>query len=204
MTLGEKIHVLRKKESLSQEQLADQLSVSRQSISKWELNESIPDTDKIIKLSKIFQVSTDFLLLNNIESEKKISPSITKNENSKKLFIIATGMNSIGLIMSIVAQFTWQSIFSISFGLIIQIISFIIFEIMNSHFDTKSGNKIFRKNFYALNIWLILPFPIFLLFNFISSIYPRSHSYLIDVLLMVVTYITFCGIFTFIMKKNKK
>ncbi|MDO5336363.1 MAG: helix-turn-helix transcriptional regulator [Eubacteriales bacterium] len=59
MTLGEKIQKLRKACGLSQLQLAEQLNVSRQSISKWELNESVPDINKIIKLSEVFSVSVD-------------------------------------------------------------------------------------------------------------------------------------------------
>lgn len=62
MTLGEKIQKLRKACGLSQLQLAEQLNVSRQSISKWELNESVPDINKIIRLSEVFSVSVDELV----------------------------------------------------------------------------------------------------------------------------------------------
>ncbi|MBQ8188611.1 MAG: helix-turn-helix transcriptional regulator [Lachnospiraceae bacterium] len=62
MTLGEKITLLRKQKGWSQEELADKLDISRQSVSKWESNASVPDLDKIIKLSVIFSVSTDYLL----------------------------------------------------------------------------------------------------------------------------------------------
>ena len=61
--LGEKIHQLRKEKGMSQEQLAVHLTVSRQAVSKWELGESVPDVDNIISLSKIFGVSTDYLLI---------------------------------------------------------------------------------------------------------------------------------------------
>lgn len=62
MTLGDKICDLRKRAGWSQEDLAEMLDISRQSVSKWESGTSIPDLDKIVKLSKIFDVSTDFLL----------------------------------------------------------------------------------------------------------------------------------------------
>lgn len=62
MILADKIINLRKRNGWSQEQLADQLGVSRQSISKWESGLSIPDLDKIIKMSGLFGVSTDYLL----------------------------------------------------------------------------------------------------------------------------------------------
>ena len=66
MTLSEKLLYLRKKHGLSQEQLAMQLTVSRQAISKWELGESLPDTDNIVQLTRIFNVTADFLLNNEL------------------------------------------------------------------------------------------------------------------------------------------
>lgn len=62
MILAEKIACLRKQKEWSQEELADRLEISRQSVSKWESGASIPELDKIIGMSHIFGVSTDFLL----------------------------------------------------------------------------------------------------------------------------------------------
>ena len=62
MSLGKRIQALRKKKGISQEQLAEKLNISRQAVSKWETDESLPDTDKIILLSRIFDVTTDYLL----------------------------------------------------------------------------------------------------------------------------------------------
>ena len=67
MILAEKITMLRKKNGWSQEDLAMKLDISRQSVSKWESTASIPDLDKLIKLSEIFGVSTDYLLKDGME-----------------------------------------------------------------------------------------------------------------------------------------
>lgn len=67
MNLAEKIMKHRKQKGWSQEELAEQLDISRQSVSKWESSASIPDLDKIIRLSEIFGVSTDYLLKDEIE-----------------------------------------------------------------------------------------------------------------------------------------
>lgn len=69
MDLGKRIYRLRKEKGLSQEQLAEMLNVSRQSISKWELNESNPELANIIELSKIFNVSIDYLLTSTTEEK---------------------------------------------------------------------------------------------------------------------------------------
>ena len=68
MILAEKIMMLRKKSGWSQEDLADQLGISRQSVSKWESGASIPDLDKIVKMSGLFGVSTDYLLKDELET----------------------------------------------------------------------------------------------------------------------------------------
>lgn len=70
MTLGEKIAKQRKEQNLTQEQLAELLGVSRQSISKWESNLAYPETDKLIRLGKIFDCSMDYLLKNEITQPK--------------------------------------------------------------------------------------------------------------------------------------
>lgn len=85
MILADKIMNLRKKACMSQEELADKLNVSRQSVSKWESAQSIPDLDKIIALSKIFSVSTDFLLKDEIEMQDPIEDNINYETNTKKV-----------------------------------------------------------------------------------------------------------------------
>ncbi|MBR2835956.1 MAG: helix-turn-helix domain-containing protein [Coriobacteriales bacterium] len=67
MIMADKIIALRKKNGWSQEELAEILGVSRQSISKWESAQSIPDMNKILKLSEVFGVSTDYLLKDELE-----------------------------------------------------------------------------------------------------------------------------------------
>ena len=68
MSLGEKIKELRKSRGMSQEELAEQINVSRQAISKWELDASLPDIDNIVQLSRLFAVSIDYLLLEKDEA----------------------------------------------------------------------------------------------------------------------------------------
>ena len=64
---------LRKKNGWSQEELAEKMEVSRQSISKWESAQSVPDMGRIVRLSDLFGVSTDYLLKDDIETEELIS-----------------------------------------------------------------------------------------------------------------------------------
>ena len=69
MILADKIIKLRKKNGLTQEELADKMNVSRQAVSKWEGAQTIPDLEKILQLSAFFGVTTDYLLKDEIEEE---------------------------------------------------------------------------------------------------------------------------------------
>lgn len=76
MIFADKLSILRKKSGWSQEDLAELMNVSRQAVSKWEGAQSIPDLEKMVKLSELFGVSTDFLLKDEIEETNDINLSI--------------------------------------------------------------------------------------------------------------------------------
>ena len=73
MILADKIVQLRKKNGWSQEELAAQLNVSRQAVSKWEGAQSVPDLDRILQMSALFGVTTDYLLKDELEAEEPTS-----------------------------------------------------------------------------------------------------------------------------------
>lgn len=74
MSLPDKIQLERKKRGLSQEQLANLLNVSRQSVSKWESGQSSPEIDKVVLLSEVFGVTTDYLLKETAAATEPESP----------------------------------------------------------------------------------------------------------------------------------
>lgn len=71
MTFGEKLQELRRKQAMSQDALAERLEVSRQAVSKWERDEAMPETDKIVRIAQLFGVSTDYLLLDEQKQETR-------------------------------------------------------------------------------------------------------------------------------------
>lgn len=119
MILADKIMNLRKQQGMSQEELAHQLGISRQSVSKWESGASIPDLDKILKLSDLFGVSTDYLLKdeleevtfsesnstlgNDIDSEIVKSVSIEEANAFMDLYEVASGKIGIGVVLCILS-----------------------------------------------------------------------------------------------------
>jgi len=104
MNLSDRIQYLRKARGISQEGLADQLGVSRQAVSKWESEQSMPDLDKIISMSDYFGVTTDYLL-------KGIEPVVQKEEEqsikhrriaSNICYQLSLGFVGLGIILSII------------------------------------------------------------------------------------------------------
>lgn len=87
MKIGEKIYSLRKKYNLSQEELANELNVSRQTVSKWEVGESCPDFDKIVPLCELFGISTEELLRDKKIEEKEETPTEKKVDVVKAILI---------------------------------------------------------------------------------------------------------------------
>ena len=81
MTFGEKLQKLRKESGLSQEELADQLNVPRQAVSKWERDNGYPETEKIVRMSKMFQVTIDYLL------GEEDTPKPENNLHEKGLYV---------------------------------------------------------------------------------------------------------------------
>ena len=78
MNVSEKIRTLRKSKGMSQEELAGQVNISRQAVSRWENGTALPDADNIVQLSKLFGVTTDYLLIDSYESDED-SPKIKEN-----------------------------------------------------------------------------------------------------------------------------
>lgn len=83
MTLGEKIAKQRKELNYTQEQLADTLGVSRQSVSKWESDIAYPETEKLIKMGKVFDCSMDYLLNEDVVEKQGTSPKTSENIRNK-------------------------------------------------------------------------------------------------------------------------
>lgn len=90
MSLGEKLLKLRKKKGLSQEEVADILHVTRQTVSKWETDQSMPDFDKVVPICNLYEISTEELFHNEVSTSREVeevsieNTSTYQNYNRKK------------------------------------------------------------------------------------------------------------------------
>ncbi len=100
MNIGEKLYELRKEKNLSQEEVAEKLNVSRQTVSKWETNQTTPDFDKIVPLCELFGISTEELLTGKkqeiktekAEQEEKYTPLTKEQVKIKSAEVVSTSV----------------------------------------------------------------------------------------------------------------
>lgn len=118
MNIANRIQQLRKTKGISQEELANLIGVSRQAVSKWESEQSIPDIDKVIALSDYFQVSTDYLLKG--EMHVTATASATSAPLAKILYIASPTIVLIGLFFGFGNWYEKQTMLSIAIAMMIQ------------------------------------------------------------------------------------
>lgn len=134
MSLGEKIRAMRQQASLSQEQLAEKLNVSRQAITKWETGKGIPDIANLIAISDEFDLSLDQLIKDDIVVKKKV----ISDSSSKKWHIL--------VIVYLVAIVAYIAYFAICHRILM--IGFLIATLFMLFYEARIfvKEKIYRQN----------------------------------------------------------
>ncbi len=216
MHVGERIQALRKLKGLSQEQLADVAGVSRQAVSKWESNQSMPDVEKIIWLSDYFAVTTDYLL-KGIEcygkdgGEEKVFKKAGVNWDAKLFSTAGTILNAMGLILAITIWTELQVSYAAGVGIMVMLAGTGIF-LTGQILDAKDKGK--AKCFFVLvNIW-ILPFiPLACCFNFVDGLFggyfgmiapvPMPGNSFVTFALYWMVYVIMCITVDFIVARGK-
>lgn len=192
MQLSDKIVGLRKSNGMSQEELAEKLNISRQAISRWEMGSALPDATNILLLSKLFGVTTDYLLNDDYKSDNDL-PKIKgiKEDNIKQILIFLVTLEIMTLLMQFMTTYILQNVF---FGFL----SFIPFVALIGGFEyayrkrTSEANEttaFFRKRFYKISTWLGLYFPIRFLTTILMSFYPRPYSTLVLECIVLSIYV---------------
>lgn len=202
MTLGEKITDLRKKRGLSQEELAITLGVSRQAVSKWELGDAMPDTDKIITLADYFDVTTDWLLRDiepsAPESKTNSIPSVAEMlRGAPMLLNLTIGGNVFGAALMIydMWQQTYYQIPTI-LGLFVQIGMCALFLGLCSSIQTQdnSTGRRWRQKYWRYNIYALALMPSFwaasITLDILAQRFPVSSLFLLP--MATVIYVLVC------------
>ena len=135
MKLSDKIIGLRKSNGMSQEDLAEKLDVSRQAISRWESGTAMPDANNILQLSKLFGVTTDYLLNDDYQSDNDL-PKVkeVQNDNLGQIMIYLVTLEVMVLLMQFMTTVILQNVF---FGFL----SFIPFVVAIGGFEYSYQKK---------------------------------------------------------------
>lgn len=201
MNMADRIEYLRKTNGISQEELADKIGVSRQAVSKWENEQSLPDLEKIITMSDYFGVTTDYIL-------KGIEPVADKEQKSseltsKILYIASTAFVAIGLFSAFSGWHETQTIDTIWGSMIIQavgIAGYFIGRLLSA------ARPAFAVNWLNLSGFLFMPFSmvtgaisIALFKQGWIAPYPIGIAH---VVLFAIVYISICTISFIVLKRR--
>ena len=192
MKLSDKIIQLRKAKGWSQEELAERLKVSRQAISRWEGATAQPDVANVLQLSKLFGVTTDYLLNDEYESDNDL-PKV-KQLNSDGIHQIMIFMVTLEVMILIIQFMTTIILQNIFFGML-SFISFVAviggFEYAHQKKSTEVNEitKTFRKKFYKISAWLGTYFPVRFAVEILSSFYPRPYNVIALECVILVLYL---------------
>ena len=199
MKLGDKILMLRKKEGMSQEQLAEKLDVSRQAISRWELGSALPDANNIRQLSRVFAVSADYLL-NDDEDEyeplkqqmkQQTAAQPVKENDIGRILIYLITLEVMALLIQFMSVVILQNVFFafLSFLPFVAAIGGFEYAYQTNNESRTAQTMAFRRRFYKISAWLGFYFPVRFAMSAASTFYVRPYSSLLFDVLVLTVYI---------------
>lgn len=206
MKLSDKLVGLRKSAGMSQEELAEKLNVSRQAVSRWEMGTAMPDAVNILQLSKLFHVTTDYLLNEEYESDADL-PQVraVKADGVHQGMILLVTLEVMSLILQFMAAILLQSTF-------FTVLSFLPFVAAIGGFEYAYQKKAdaqnektrqFRRRFYEISVWLGLYFPLRLLVQALMNCYPRPYDTLVLEGVLAAVYLLTAALITLRIEKQR-
>ncbi len=194
MNMAQRIQTLRKEKGISQEELANALNISRQAVSKWESQQSLPDLDNIVALSIYFNVTTDYILKGTqtqIHTKKHIVLS-------KTLYMVSAALLFIGLLFTIFDWYEHVSMYAVLIGVVIQICGGICYGVA-TFVSTAKAHFLIKWCNTAFALFIPLAFLIKFGFGFILSSYSIL---LFDVVFFSVYILLAIGLYYFFKKRD--
>ena len=164
MNISDRIQSLRKARGITQEQLADAVGVSRQAVSKWEAEQSVPDLERIVAMAEYFDVTTEYLL-RGIEPAPDVRAPRT---SPRTMCIIATALDAAGLILGGGLWFEYQNWLCVAVMLIFQLAAVTVWLL------TKGERP---RWFWAVHVWFLSVIPSALIGALLRPMLSRVVAY---------------------------
>lgn len=178
LTLADRIQQLRREHGLSQEQLAEKLNVSRQAVSKWESAQAQPELDKIIALSELFCVTTDYLLKGSRGTSPEAGPAPARRPDaafaSRVLYLAALFFLGIGLVCALAAWHEKQTADCIAGGMVVQGIGVVCYGVGRMLSPARPARWMVKAG-CVVGLFL----PLFVLAGWLTDVLPIPHLYLV-------------------------
>ena len=192
MKLSDKIIRLRKLNGWSQENLAEKLNVSRQTISRWEGATAQPDASNILQLSKLFGVTTDYLLNDEYESDDDL-PKVkeAKSDSMDQIMIFLVTLEVMIVILQFLSTIILQNVFCGILSLLpfVAVIGGFEYTYQRRKNESNETTKTFRKKFYKISAWLGTYFPVRMVVSLLIVFYPRPYDSLIKECVIFAIYL---------------
>ena len=216
MTFGEKLQALRKSRGWSQEQLAERIAVSRQAVSKWESGAAVADTENVVELSRLFGVSTDYLLHDDYDGDcdipavKSREAALKKQKNREMAMMVLIGVEALAFFWQLMGFLVYNSVLIPLLGMTVHIVTIIGFEAgfrgqLRYELQAQPEAEALdcRRVFYRVSVWLVSLFPIACLTRIFWFFYPRPYSNVFSYLLPLVLYAVLGSFVTWKLRKKK-
>ena len=197
MTFGEKLQQLRRERGWSQEELAARIPISRQAVSKWESGSAMPDTENVVAISRLFGVSTDYLLHDDYAGDQDIpavkdrEAALKKRHNWEMVMMVLIGVQALSLFWQLAGSLIYQNHLIPLLGMTVHIMTIIGFEAGFHRFRGEADGEAlsYRRTFYRVSVWLVSLFPCAAVTRVFWSFYPRPHYQLTETLSPLLLYL---------------
>ena len=210
MTFGEKLQQLRREQGWSQEELAARIPISRQAVSKWESGTAMPDTENVVAISRLFGVSTDYLLHDDYAGDQDIpavkdrEATLQKRHKRDMAMMILIGIQALAFFWQLAGSLIYQDHLIPLLGMTTHIMTIIGFEAGFRYFqkETEADEETlsYRRTFYRVSVWLVSLFPCAAVTRVFWSFYPRPHLWISERLSPLVLYLPLCIAVTLLLR----
>ena len=197
MTFGEKLLKLRKEQGLSQEGLAEKLSVSRQAVSRWENEGILPDCGNLLELSRLFGVSTDYLLHDDYQSDgdlpavRHAQTQLAEEKERQGVLLLLAGLHAVFLLLAIGAWEARGNLFAVVLCCAASLgdILFVEAYLRSGHAPAQEVPGL-RRRYYRLGVWFFSWLPVQWLCQRVFSLWPIS--YLLSWVIRIAVWLLLC------------
>ncbi|MCI9194039.1 MAG: helix-turn-helix transcriptional regulator [Angelakisella sp.] len=200
MTFGEKLLKLRKEGGLSQEGLAEKLSVSRQAVSRWENEGILPDCVNLLEISRLFGVSTDYLLHDDYQSDgdlpavRTARDQLAGEKERQGVLLLLAGLHAVFLLLAVGAWEAWGNLFIVVLCAAASLGDIIFVEAwLRSGQAPAAEVPSLRRRYYRLGVWFFSWFPVRWLCVGVFDYWPRPVNVININVVTVIIWLAVCG-----------